>query len=82
VSRELRPSTAPRGAGGHLTILRFRRGWKIGHGTPDLFGGRGYGQVLHQPSHPKVEEALRALVARRRRMDEPDFCVSDGPQER
>ena len=53
---------------GHLTLLRFTQGWKVGLGTPDLADGQGFNQVLQLPVYPTLHEALRALV-----IEQPNF---------
>jgi hypothetical protein len=69
--RSLVESIAALKSDGHLTLLRFTNGWKVGLGTPDLQGGLGYGQVLQQPVHPTLVEALRALVIEQPNFEEP-----------
>ncbi len=53
-----------------VSIFHFSTGWKIGLGTPDLVGGRGYGQVWHQETHATILDALRAFIADPTRIDE------------
>jgi hypothetical protein len=67
--RSLVESLAALKTDGHLTLLRFTSGWKVGLGTPDLQGGLGYDQVLQQPAYPTLGEALRALVIEQRHID-------------